>query len=57
MVILKQQCIIARHSMKNKSPNGMIRLESNLRVLAGKWNKPILIDSLDLGNVHGTIFN
>jgi hypothetical protein len=36
--------------------NDTIRLESDLGVIPGKWNKPTLIDSLDLGNVHGIIF-
>lgn len=36
--------------------NGTIRLESDLGVIPGKWNKPTLIDSLDLSNMHGNIF-
>ncbi|KAG8420707.1 hypothetical protein J3458_002640 [Metarhizium acridum] len=33
-----------------------IRLESSLGILNGKWNKTVLIDSINLGNIHGVVF-
>ncbi|KAG8420783.1 hypothetical protein J3458_002711 [Metarhizium acridum] len=33
-----------------------IRLESSLGILNGKWNKAVLIDSINLGNIHGVVF-
>ncbi|KAI1288517.1 hypothetical protein F5Y03DRAFT_404801 [Xylaria venustula] len=33
-------------------PNDTVRLESDLRVMPGKWNKATSIDSLDLSNIH-----
>ncbi|KAF2175645.1 hypothetical protein K469DRAFT_609952 [Zopfia rhizophila CBS 207.26] len=36
--------------------NDMVRLESDLGIVPGKWNKATSIDSLDLCNIHGVIF-
>lgn len=33
-----------------------IRLESNIGIMRGKWNKATAIDSVDLTNIHGVVF-
>ncbi|KAM5463530.1 hypothetical protein MferCBS49748_005882 [Microsporum ferrugineum] len=37
-------------------PDGQVKLEMKLESAPGKWIKPILIDSLDLSNIHGITF-
>jgi hypothetical protein len=37
-------------------PKGQVKLETKLETTAGKWIKPIPIDSLDLNNMHGVVF-
>ncbi|RSL83550.1 hypothetical protein CDV31_016820 [Fusarium ambrosium] len=36
--------------------NDTVRLESDLGVVPGKWNKATSIDSLDLQGIHGVVF-
>lgn len=39
-------------------PDGKVKLETMLETVPnGKWNKPTSIDTLDLNNIHGTVFN
>jgi hypothetical protein len=37
-------------------PKDTVRLESDFRVMPGKWNKATSIDSLDLSNIHPVVF-
>lgn len=45
--------LVHRHDL---IANDMVRLESDLGVVPGKWNKATPIDSLDLSNIHGVVF-
>ncbi|KAH7115586.1 hypothetical protein EDB81DRAFT_919356 [Dactylonectria macrodidyma] len=61
------ETIIAQYNLREKLgirllhkhediPNGQINLETKLKTVAGKWIRPVSIDSLDLSEIHGVVF-
>ncbi|KAG5813599.1 hypothetical protein H9Q74_012625 [Fusarium xylarioides] len=65
--IKRLEAIVAGYNLRHKLgfhllhkhediPNGQINLEMNLKNVAGKWIRPVSIDSLDLSEIHGAIF-
>ncbi|KAJ5100878.1 hypothetical protein N7456_006930 [Penicillium angulare] len=37
-------------------PEGTIKLEENLGIMNGKWNRATSVQDLDFGNIHATVF-